>query len=67
MSWFIDTLERVLVTFAEAWIAAWLAIPNPAITDATVFHVALVAAVVAFGKCLVATRIGSQQSASLAA
>lgn len=69
MSWIKDTVERVVVTFVEGWLAAWIVIEDVTadkLFDPTVLTVGLVAAVGALLKALAATRVGREESASLA-
>lgn len=68
MKWFIDTVERVLVTFLEAWLGAWVAFSDKSfelLWDGKVLLVGLTAAILSLLKCLAALNIGRTDSASL--
>lgn len=69
MTWLKDTAERVIVTFIEAWLAAWIVLENATANDlfeSDVLTIGLVAAVGSLLKALAATRVGEPESASLA-
>jgi hypothetical protein len=68
MTWLRDTAERVIVTFLEAWLAAWMVIENVTadkLFEQDVLMIGLLAAVGAFLKALAATNVGRRDSASL--
>lgn len=69
MTWVRDTAERVVVTFVEAWLAAWLIIEEVTASqlfEEDVLMIGLVAAVGAFLKALAAANVGANGTASLA-
>jgi hypothetical protein len=74
MSWLRDTTERVVVTFLEAWLAAWLALPVlgdesrgfDTLFSEGVLLVGFLAAVGSALKALAAARVGQSNTASLA-
>lgn len=69
MTWFKDTTERVIVTFIEAWLSAWIVLESATARDlfeSDVLTIGLIAAVGALLKALAATQIGNRDSASLA-
>jgi hypothetical protein len=68
MRWVIDTLERVIVTFLEAWLAAWLVLSDKDFSNFfshDVLLIGFVAAIGSFLKCLTALTFTSTGSASL--
>lgn len=68
MTWVKDTAERVIVTFLEAWLGAWVVVEGTTVDelfDSTVLMVGVAAAVAALLKALAATRAGNPESASL--
>jgi hypothetical protein len=70
MTWLKDTAERVIVTFFQAWLSAWIVIENATANDlfgTDVLTIGLLAAVGSLLKALAATRVGNRESASLAA
>lgn len=68
MRWLIDTIERLIVTFVEAWLSAWLVLDHSDFNNFfshDVLLIGFVAMIASLIKCLVALNIGSTQSASL--
>lgn len=68
MTWLKDTAERVVRTFVQAWLGAWLAISGHGFDDLVESDVLLVgfsASVAALLTCLAATQIGNKNDASL--
>lgn len=64
-----DLAERVVVTFLEAWLAAWLVIADHELEqlfDSDTLMVGVAAAVAALVKALAARKVGDEESASLA-
>ena len=69
MTWFKDTAERVLTTFVQAWLGAWIVIEEVTVDklfDQTILSVGLVAAAGSLIKALAARQVGNPESASLA-
>lgn len=66
--WAIDMAERVVVTFLQAWLGAWIVLEDVTLSqllDNTVLTIGVVAAVGSFLKALAASQIGREDSASL--
>ncbi len=64
-----DLAERVVVTFIEGWVAAWLVLQDRRLDNLfapETLMVGVVAAVAALGKALAASQVGDPDSASLA-
>jgi hypothetical protein len=64
-----DLAERVVVTFIEGWIGAWLVIQDRELDqlfDPKTLGVGVAAAALAFAKALGASKVGDPDSASLA-
>lgn len=59
-----DTFERVVVTFAEGYVASAVVLGG-AILDQQSLKIAAGAAVISFFKAIAASKIGSKDSASL--
>ena len=57
-----DTFERGFATFCQGFVGA-MAIPGPDWTDS--LKIGAIAAVIAIGKAIAATRVGDSHSASL--
>lgn len=67
--WARGSAEKVVATFLEGWLGAWLilegATPSDLIT-ADAAGIGFAAAVATFIKCLVSLRVGNRASASMA-
>lgn len=66
-TWLRDTVERVVRTFLQAWLGAWIVIQDVTadkLFNSDVLTVGLVAAVGAFLLSLGAASVGSRDSAS---
>lgn len=69
-TWLRDTFERVVRTFLQAWLGAWVVIEDVTLDrlfDQDILTVGLVAAVGAFLLALGASAVGSRDSASFQA
>lgn len=67
MTWLRDTIERVLRTFLQAWLSAWLVLEEKAFDTLFTEDVLLVGAVAAVGAFLTAiggAQVGSSTSPS---
>lgn len=68
MSWFKDAAERVIRTFLQAWLGAWLAISEhtfPDLWDQDTLLVGVSAAVLAILTALGASKVGNPDDASV--
>lgn len=59
--WYIDTAERVAWTFIQGFAAEWIVTSS---VDTQTLKLAAVAGAVSVAKCILATRIGSPNTAA---
>jgi hypothetical protein len=66
--WVRGTVEKVVATYIEAWLAAWLILEGASIGDfftEETLGIGLVAAVAALLKCITALNVGDPDSATM--